>query len=220
MSTRGRRVFLKLEVVVPADRWESAVSHLRAVDPRWIPVVERAGPCVLRPKRDRFGILVRAIIGQQISTTAARTIDARLRALAGQRHEADRLIEAGELGLRSCGLSGVKARYVLNLATAVRDGELPLSRIGTLDDEAVKAKLIAVKGIGPWTAEMFLIFCLARPDVLSAGDLGIRAGLRIFHGLSEHPRPAECSQLTEPWRPYRSVAMWYLWRLLEHSRTT
>lgn len=203
---------------MPTDRWSDAVDHLRTVDPRWTPIVEQAGPCILRPKRDRFGTLVRAIIGQQISTTAARTIDARLRQLSGEPHDPHRLIAAGEAGLRSCGLSGVKARYVLNLSEAVRDGRLPLSRIGTFDDDAVKTKLTAVKGIGPWTAEMFLIFSLARPDVLSVGDLGIRAGLRLFHDLGEMPSPAECVHLTEPWRPYRSVAMWYLWRHVENSR--
>ncbi len=193
-------------------KWAVGVDHLRRADPRWQPIIERAGPCDLRPRKDRFGTLVRAIIGQQISSRAAATIDARLRALSGEPHDPGRLLEAGEGALRSCGLSGVKARYVLNLSQAVQEGRLPLARIGTLSDEEIKGRLTQVKGIGQWTAEMFLIFALNRPDVLSVGDLGIRVGLRDFHGLDELPKPAECVRLTEPWRPHRSLAMWYLWR--------
>ena len=202
------------------DPWADAVNHLRTSDARWTPILERAGPCSLRVRRDRFGILVRAIIGQQISTRAAATIDSRLRVLAGDSHEPNHLIETGEIGLRLCGLSGVKARYVLNLSEAVRDGHLPLARIGRLSDVEIKRKLTAIKGIGPWTAEMFLIFSLNRPDVLSVGDLGVRAGLRKFHGLAELPSARECERLTEPWRPYRSVAMWYLWRSLDAPTST
>jgi DNA-3-methyladenine glycosylase II len=200
---------------VAADPWFPAVEHLRTTDERWHPLIERVGACTLRPRRDRFGTLVRAIIGQQISAKAASTIDARLRAFTGERHEPASLIAVGEAGLRACGLSGVKARYVLNLAEAVQEGRLPLARIGALDDETVKNRLTSIKGIGPWTAEMFLIFSLNRPDVLSVGDLGIRVGLRDFHGLDSLPSPRECVELTENWRPYRSIAMWYLWRVID-----
>ena len=209
-----------LEVPLSSNRWENAVAHLRAVDPRWVTLLDSAGHCTLVPRKDRFGTLVRAIIGQQISSRAATTIDARLHTLSGGPHQANRLIAVGEAGLRSCGLSGVKARYVLNLAEAVRDGHLPLSRIGRLADDEIKRKLTAIKGIGPWTAEMFLIFSLNRPDVLSVGDLGVRAGLRKFHDLAELPSPRECETLTEPWRPYRSVAMWYLWRSLDAPKSS
>ena len=197
-----------------SDPWAAAVAHLRAVDPRWDSVIERVGPCPLRPRpvRDRFGTLVRAIIGQQISSKAAASIDARLRALAGTPHEPAALLALGEAQLRAAGLSGVKARYVLNLAEAAADGRIPLGRIGALDDEQIIARLTAVKGIGRWTAEMFLIFALNRPDVLPVDDLGIRAGLRDHYGLAELPTPRGCVPLAEPWRPYRSVAMWYLWR--------
>ena len=202
-----------------SDRWDDAVAHLRAGDPRWGPILDRVGPCLLRARKDRFGTLVRAIIGQQISSRAASTIDARLRAIVGEPYHHDRLIEAGEAPLRACGLSGVKARYVLNLAQAVRAGELPLARIGRLSDDEIKRRLTAIKGIGPWTAEMFLIFSLSRPDVLSVGDLAIRTGLRRFHELTDLPTPRECERLSEPWRPYRSVAMWYLWRSLDDKKS-
>ena len=197
------------------DPWADAVAHLRGVDERWGPLIDRVGPCLLRPRRERFGTLVRAVIGQQISARAASTIDARLRVLAGGPHDPASLLALGETGLRSVGLSGVKARYVLNLAEAVTEGRLPLRRIGTWDDEAIVEGLTAIKGIGTWTAQMFLIFALNRPDVLPTGDLGVRAGLRDYFGLPERPLPGECVALAEPWRPVRTVAMWYLWRGLD-----
>ena len=199
------------------DPWAAAIAHLRSADDRWHPLIDRHGVCALRPRKDRFGTLVRAIIGQQISARAATTIDARLRVLSGDPHEPAALIAAGEAGLRSCGLSGVKARYVLNLSEAVLSGRLPLKRIGSLGDDAIKERLVAVKGIGPWTAEMFLVFSLNRPDVLAVGDLGVRVGLRDFYGLEAQPTPRQCVELTEPWRPFRSVAMWYLWRSLDST---
>ena len=197
------------------DRWAAAAEHLRRVDARWPPILDAIGVCTLKPRKDRFGTLVRAIIGQQISARAASTIDARLRVLSGEPHDPARLLAVGEAGLRGCGLSGVKSRYVLNLADAVASRRLPLGRIGGLTDEQVMAKLTAVKGVGPWTAEMFLIFSLNRPDVLSVGDLGIRVGIRDFHGLGVLPGPAECRELSAPWRPYRSIAMWYLWAMID-----
>ncbi len=197
------------------DPWASAVAHLVAADPRWLPLVTRVGPCRLRPRRDRFGTLVRAIIGQQISAKAAASIDLRLKSLSGDPYTPEGLLRAGETAIRSAGLSGVKARYVLDLSEKVASGQVALQRIGRHDDEAIIERLTIVKGIGRWTAEMFLIFALNRPDILPVADLGIRAGLRDHHGLSELPGPSECAILSEPWRPYRSVAMWYLWRRLD-----
>jgi DNA-3-methyladenine glycosylase II len=198
------------------DPWAEGVDHLRQIDPRWAGIIEKVGPCRLQVRPDRFATLVRAIIGQQISSKAAASIDKRLRDLAGEPHAPESLIAVGEPGLRSVGLSGVKARYVLNLAQAVRDGSVPLDEVHDWDDETIIAVLTTVKGIGTWTAEMFLIFALGRPDVLSPGDLGIRVGLQKFYGLEQPPRPSECRALTEAWRPHRSVAMWYLWRQNDH----
>ncbi|MEW4570179.1 DNA-3-methyladenine glycosylase [Tautonia sp. JC769] len=198
------------------DPWADAVAHLREIDPRWCPLIDRAGPCLLRPKPDRFGILVRAIVGQQISSKAAASINLRL--LHGQgakRHRAESLLALGAEGIRAAGLSGVKASYVLHLSEAVASGQLKLARLGRLDDAEIKAQLTAIRGIGPWTAEMFLIFALNRPDVLSVGDLGVRVGIRDYYGLETLPDPRSCVELAEPWRPYRSVAMWYLWRTID-----
>ena len=137
--------------------------------------------------------------------------------LGGDPHRPDALLALGEEKLRTVGISGVKARYILNLSDAVHSGALPLHRFGRLSDEAIIERLTSVKGIGVWTAQMFLIFAMNRPDVLPVGDLGIRAALRLMFGLAAHATPAECHALTEALRPYRSIAMWYLWRGLHVS---
>jgi DNA-3-methyladenine glycosylase II len=198
-----------------ADRWKAAVAHLTAADVRLTPIVERIGPCGLVPRRDRFGTLVRAIIGQQISSKAAAAIDRRLKDRAGDPHAPAGLIGLGLDGLRSAGLSAVKAQYVLNLSQAVGTGSIPLDRISRWDDERIVASLTAIKGIGRWTAEMFLIFALNRPDVLPVADLGVRVAFRKHFGLSDLPKPSLCHELAAPWRPWRTVAIWYLWRDLD-----
>jgi DNA-3-methyladenine glycosylase II len=200
------------------DPWAEGADHLRQLDPRWEAIIGTVGPCRLELRPDRFGTLVRAIIGQQISSKAAASIDKRLRELAGEPHAPDPLIAVGETGLRSVGLSGVKARYVLNLAQAVRDRSVPLDEVHDWDDEAIVAALTTIKGVGSWTAEMFLIFALGRPDVLSPGDLGIRVGLQKFYKLDQPPKPLECRALAEPWRPFRTVAMWYLWKQIDDPK--
>lgn len=201
----------------PRDPWAEAVTHLRRADPRLAPIIDRAGPCPLRPRKDRFSTLVRAIIGQQISSKAAASIDARLRASAGDPHTPAGLLAVGEPVIRAAGLSGVKAAYVLDLARAVNEGRLPLQRIGALSDDAIIERLTAVRGVGRWTAEMFLIFALNRPDVLPVHDLGIKVGMRNHFGLPDLPKPKQCEELAEPWRPFRSIAMWYLWRSLDNK---
>lgn len=204
-KTRGRQA---------TDRWAEAVSHLRGVDPRWNALIDRLGPCELRPRPrpDWFGTLVRAIISQQISTHAAKAIDGRLRNLAGERHEPAALLALAEETLRGIGISGVKARYIRNLAEAVQTKTVALHTFQRHEDEAIVAALTSIKGIGVWTAEMFLIFSLARPDVLPVGDLGIRMAIRDWFELAEMPTPTQCRELTVSWRPYRSIASWYLWR--------
>ena len=202
----------------PADPWDEAIAHLRKVSPSWAERIERVGPCKLVLRSDRFGTLVRAIIGQQISAKAAGSIDAKVRALGGDPHTPEIILGLGEEGLRSCGLSGVKARYALNLAEAVRSGLAPLHEYHDWDDLKIVENLTAIKGIGPWTAEMFLIFALGRLDVLSVGDLGIRVALRNHHELPDLPKPHECRTLMEPLRPYRSIAMWYLWAEIDNPR--
>jgi DNA-3-methyladenine glycosylase II len=196
-----------------ANRWAAAVRHLRRVDPHLRAIIDRIGPCRLEPHADRFSALVRSIISQQISTKAAQSINARLVTLGGEPHQPARLIEIGEATLRTVGLSSAKARYVLNLAEAVASRQVPLDEFDdSWDDEAITQSLTAIKGIGVWTAEMFLIFALNRPDILPTSDLGVRVGLRDRHGLVELPRPRDCHSLAEMWRPYRTIASWYIWK--------
>ena len=200
------------------EPWADAIAHLRAADPYCAAAIDRVGPCLLEPRPDRFGTLVRAIIGQQISSKAATSIDRRLREIGGEPHDPSVLLGLGEAALRGVGLSGVKARYVLNLAEAVAAGDAPLDQFDHWDDEAIIASLTAIKGVGRWTAEMFLIFALNRPDVLPVGDLGVRVALRDRHALPELPKPGACEALADHLRPYRSIAVWYFWRDIEAAR--
>jgi DNA-3-methyladenine glycosylase II len=183
------------------------------VDPHLKAIIDRIGPCRLEPHPDRFAALVRSIIGQQISTKAAQSINMKLTALGGTPPRPDRLIALGEAELRTAGLSSAKARYILNLAEVVLSGDVPIEEFDdTWDDEAITRALTAVKGIGIWTAHMFLIFVMNRPDVLPASDLGVRVALKDRHGLPELPAPRDCDVLAEAWRPYRTIASWYIWR--------
>lgn len=179
-------------------------------------VIRRVGPFVFRAQRDRFQTLVRSILSQQISGYAARAIRARLEALvAPERLSPENLAALSVEQLRAAGVSAQKAKYLLSLATIVRDGEVKLKTIGRLADNDVIEQLVQVKGIGVWTAQMFLIFSLGRPDVFPCDDLGIRQAIRKLYGLTELPDKPTCLRIAEPWRPYASVASWYCWRSLE-----
>jgi len=201
-----------------------ARKALAASDPTMAALIERMGNLDLatrlrRRKEERpadaYGALLRAIVGQQLSTKAARTIYLRVLDLFdGATPSPEQLLEASEENLRGCGLSGRKTEYVRDLARHVLSGELELDRLGQLDDEQVIEEIVAVRGLGRWTAEMFLLFHLQRPDVLSGGDLGIRKAIQIEYGLEEMPTPTQVIEIGEPWRPHRSLASLYLWESL------
>lgn len=198
------------------DLVKSAIVHLRRKDPVMKDVIRRVGPFGLRLQSDRFQMLVRSILSQQISGSAARAIRARLEALvAPQMLSPENLAALSVEELRAVGVSAQKGNYLLSLATMVRDGELRLKAMGRLRDEAVIEQLVQVKGIGVWTAQMFLIFSLGRPDVLPCDDLGIRQAIRKLYGLADMPDKATSLRIAEPWRPYASIASWYCWRSLE-----
>ena len=164
---------------------------------------------------DAYGALLRAIVGQQLSTKAARTIYLRVLDLfGGTTPSPEQLLEASEADLRGAGLSGRKVEYIRDLAAHVLSGELELDRLDELGDEEVIEEIVAVRGLGQWTAEMFLLFHLERPDVLSGGDLGIRKAIQIEYGLEEMPTPTQVLEIGEPWRPHRSLASLYLWESL------
>jgi DNA-3-methyladenine glycosylase II len=187
-------------------------------DPILRGLMRRHGACGLAdsPHTDPFQALVRAIIGQQLSTRAAATIGARVNALLDGVPTPASVAAVSDAQLRRAGLSGQKASYVRALCAALTDGSLSLEILGRMADEEVIAALTQVKGIGRWTAEMFLMFRLHRPDVLPVGDLGIRKAAQRAYRLRTLPSPTRLLRLGEPWRPYRSVACWYLWASLSN----
>ena len=199
-----------------------AIEHLRAGDPVLRQLIEELGPDGLGdPRRglnpdDHYGALVRSIVGQQLSTKAARSIYNRLTDRFGGRPPAPAEILADDPDeLRAAaGLSRAKVSFLRSLAEHVEDGSLELERLDSLPDDGVIAELVAVKGIGTWTAHMFLMFHLQRPDILPVGDLGIRNAIRLRYGLDELPDPAAMETIAEPWRPHRTLACLYLWRSL------
>ena len=178
-------------------------------------MIERVGAYQIRYRDDRFLALVEAIIAQQVSVGAARAIFKRLRDQYSDALTANRLVTASEGSLRAIGLSRQKAEYLRGLANQVEDGRLDLTGIHRLDDAQVLAALTAIRGIGRWTAEMFLIFCLRRLDVLPVYDLGFRKAVQEAYALREPPKADRIERLAAPWRPYRSVATCYLWASLE-----
>ncbi|MDX6601192.1 MAG: DNA-3-methyladenine glycosylase [Solirubrobacterales bacterium] len=204
-----------------------ARKQLATSDPTMAALIERVGKIDIATRlqrrseerpADAYGALLRAIVGQQLSTKAARTIYGRvLELFDGGAPSPEQLLEAGEADLRAAGLSGRKVEYMRDLASHVIEGELELDRLDQLDDEQVIEEIVAVRGLGVWTAEMFLLFHLERPDVLSGGDLGIRKAVQIEYGLGEMPTPTRVLEIGEPWRPQRSLASLYLWESLANA---
>jgi len=193
---------------------KKALLHLESADPILGGIIRQVGPYRITYHAPDFTTLARSIVSQQLSGKAADTIFGRVLGAAASRNgrlSPHRITALGPDGLRPLGLSQQKANYLLNLAAH----KLPYQRLPNLSDEEVIATLTAVKGIGVWTAHMFLMFALERPDVLPTGDLGIRNAIYRAYQLSAPPSPAEIESLAQPWRPYASVASWYLWRYLD-----
>jgi DNA-3-methyladenine glycosylase II len=198
------------------------VSDLRAADPVLRGAIDRVRLEAIGDARagrpdDHYGALVRSIVGQQLSTKAARAIYTRLTERFGGRAPTPEEVLADDADeLRAAaGLSRAKVGFLRSLAEHVLDGSLELERLDELSDEDVIKELIAVKGLGVWTAHMFLMFHLQRPDVLAVGDLGIRRAVMVLYGLPELPAPAELEEIAEPWRPHRTLACRFLWRSLD-----
>lgn len=199
-----------------AQEIKAARLQLQKSDPVMKKLLKQVGPFTLKTRRDRFAALVKSILGQQISTAAARTIEQRLiDAVAPEKLSAERLSEFTLDQYREIGISRQKASYLLDLCQKVNDGSLELKKLGRLSDEDVTSSLVQVKGIGNWTAQMFLMFSLGRLDVLPVDDLGIRKAVAKAYDLPELPNAAQITEIAEPWRPYASIASWYLWRSLE-----
>ena len=194
------------------------VEHLRRADPVLARVIETVGPLTLEPRDGAFRMLSRAIFFQQLAGPAARAILGRVLATLGANeetwYEPAAFLAASDEQLRAAGLSRQKMAYLRDLADKFVSGELSEGILDEFDDDVVIERVSAVKGIGRWTAEMFLIFSLGRPDVLPVDDLGVRRGMQVAYGLSELPKPEEMRRIAEPWRPYRSAGTWYMWRAL------
>jgi DNA-3-methyladenine glycosylase II len=193
-----------------------AISHLSAADPVLAGLIARIGPIDARPAGDPYPELVRAIIYQQLAGAAAATIERRFRALYPDSRvpTPEELLSTPDEALRGAGVSRQKIGYLRDLARHAAEGRIS-DDLRTLPDEEVITRVTAVKGIGRWTADMLLLFCLGRPDVLPVGDLGVRRAMQRAYGLPALPKPAEMETLAAPWRPHRGMASRYLWRSLD-----
>lgn len=205
--------------VARAASHRKATAHLARVDPVMVNVIARVGPCTLVVRSDgtHFDALVRAIVHQQLSGKAAATIHSRVIALIGEGTlpVPEKILATSHEALRAVGLSIQKASYVRNLAQHVIDGSLPIESLDDLTDDEITEALIQVKGIGRWSAQMFMMFRLGRPDILPDLDLGVQKGIQKAYRMRKLPTPKQVLERGRKWAPYRTVGAWYMWRILE-----
>lgn len=196
----------------------AAYRRLRAVDPVVAALIDEHGPYQPRPGGEPYHAVLRAILYQQLAGAAASAIERRLHALYSDDARPPtptELLATTDEAFRGAGVSRQKVGYLRDLATHIVDGTLAFDELDRLSDDEAIERLTAVKGVGEWTAHMFLMFQLGRPDVLPVGDLGVRLGMRRAYGLDETPSPARAREIGAPWAPYRSVGSWYMWRAAE-----
>jgi DNA-3-methyladenine glycosylase II len=184
-------------------------------DPTLGKIIEQVGEFKLKKHNHHFAVLVESIISQQLATSAAEAIFGRFKALYPAFPTSADILSTRKTKLRSVGLSGMKIDYLKDLSKHVEEGRLEIKKLPKMSDDEVISQLTQVKGIGRWTAEMFLIFSLGRLDVFPVGDLGLRKGVQMAFSLQELPKPKETEKYGERWRPYRSIATWYLWKSLQ-----
>ncbi len=210
-----------------SSNWSRAVAHLKQADPVLAGIIKRVGPLRFDRRPATFEAMVRAVVFQQLAGAAARTIYQRLQAACEQATSVrqaepslyggfiitpDSVLALSQEQLRACGLSRQKLSYIRDLAEKTRSGEIDFGRLAAMSDEDVIEHLTRVKGIGVWSAQMFLIFSLCRPDVMPTADLGLNTAIRKAYGKRKIPKPKQVLKLAEAWKPYRSLACWYLWR--------
>lgn len=195
-----------------AAQYQAAARALARKDRVLGALIRRVGPCTLRPHGDPLAVLVRTVISQQLSARVARVIEQRFLTLISGRCTLEGLEQLTDEQIRSCGLSAAKVRSLRDLCRHIRAGQVPLDRLDSLPDDELRRVLTEVHGIGPWSVDMFMIFCLGRMDVFPVGDLGLRLGVQSSYGLPEPPRPEELVHWGRKWQPYRTVATWYMWR--------
>lgn len=201
---------------MPFD-FSQAQHHLAQADPVLAAIISRHGPCTLRPQKKYFVALAEAILSQQLSVKAAATIFSRFKEKLGGQVTPEKILQLRLPQFRAVGISRQKTGYLRDLAAHWQAGLLAPRRLVKMNDEEVIAALTQVKGIGRWTAEMFLIFSLLRPDVLPVGDLGFRNAVQRAYGLRKLPEAKRLLQIAACWRPYRSVATWYMWASLDNK---
>jgi DNA-3-methyladenine glycosylase II len=200
--------------MMPDDDPSSA--YIARVDPAFAPLIQAVGPFVPRPAdADPFNSLARAIVFQQLAGYAARAIHGRFEALFDGQPTPEAVLRTSVEQLRAVGLSGNKAASIADLALKATDGTVPLDHLAELSDAEIAERLVTVRGIGRWTAEMFMIFQLRRQDIWPVDDLGVRKGFAVIHGLEVPPTPKVLDGLGEIYRPYRSTAAWYCWRAID-----
>ena len=197
----------------------AAVSHLKKSDPVLREIIARVGPCRIEYGPPEFHSLAEAIVYQQLNGKAAVTIFKRFAAVAGDPVTPAGILKLTELQMRSVGLSKQKSSYLRDLAERAARGELNFSNLHSLSDEEVIKHLTQVKGVGEWTAQMFLMFTLRRPNVLPTGDFGVQMAIKKHYNKRKLPKPLQMERIARAWEPYRSVACWYLWRSLDLKAT-
>jgi DNA-3-methyladenine glycosylase II len=192
-----------------------AINHLKKSDPVMRAIIERVGPCRMEFGEPVFHSLAEAIVYQQLNGKAAVTIFKRFAALAGEPLTAERIAKLTAEQMRSVGLSKQKSSYLRDMAERAIRGELSFTHLPEMTDEEVTKHLTQVKGVGVWTAHMFLIFTLKRQNILPTGDFGIRMAMKKHYHKRKLPNPVQMEKIARPWEPYRSIACWYLWRSLD-----
>lgn len=208
------------QLALTAALLRRATAELREADEKLGRIIEQVGPCTMLPSREgtHFDAIARSIVYQQLSGKAAATIHARFIAQCGNGNghpTPEQVLKYSQEQLRACGLSAAKAAALRDLASHVNNESLPVEHLDTMSDDDVIASLVQVRGIGVWTAQMFLMFRLGRPDVLPVLDLGVRKGAQRIHRMRELPDATRLEKIARRWRPWRSVASWYCWRALE-----
>ena len=208
-----------METLIPlAFSVDDALEHLRGADSILAKVIETAGPFTIVRRPDPYASLLRTILFQQLAGPAASAIQRRWLALYGDDGRVptpEQLLATPDEAFRSTGVSRQKAGYMRDLAQHVADGRLDFTELADLPDDEVVKRIVAVKGLGEWSAHMFLIFHLGRPDVMPVGDLGVRNGMKLAYGLEVTPTPAQAREIGARWAPYRTVGSWYMWRVAE-----
>jgi DNA-3-methyladenine glycosylase II len=195
---------------------EAGTAHLRRADQRLGAVIDHVGACTLRPSKGIYRSLFRSVLYQQLAGNAAAAIERRVYALFdGAVPPPADFLRASPEALRGAGLSRQKLAYLRDLAAKFADGQLRPQRLARLSNDELIAAVTTVHGIGVWTAHMLLIFSLGRPDVLPVGDYGVRKGMQQLYRLRELPKPQKMERIAAPWRPYRSIGSWYIWRSVD-----